>query len=134
MEQILQVIRAVPHSDWVAVGAWLTTAAGQSFVLQLLKHFNPKLEGKVAFALHSFLTTVTALAAFIVMTPQLQVIPTVGKYWAILMGLTTLWYKLATSPFYNWLTNMLNDAESFRAVSAPQPTSVAEKPPQQYQL
>lgn len=133
MDVVRNLVNLVPGHDWTALLGWLAAGGGISVVLQVIKHFKGINSAAIARTILVFLSTVTGLAAFILTSPGLQLIPSIAKYTALLIAVAHFWYWLTVSPVYKWFTRLLQDAEQLKTLTIGQPVSSAEPPLKQFE-
>ena len=129
---ILNTITNVPSGDITAFLSFTGAGAGISYVLQLLRHYkgwtsftndlekHATLYSRIALSVLSF---VVAGAEYILNHGQGPVLSTILKHFAFLLTAAHFVYWCTTQPAYAKVTKLLNDAENYRAMTAPQLTS-----------
>lgn len=131
MQAWINLISQIPKSDWTALGAFLAAGGGVSVVLQVIKHFKSIDSAAISRALLATFSFMTAAVNYILYTPGSS-LSVLASHTAIVMTAAHVWYWFTVGPAYKWLVTLLNDAENYRSMTAPQPTSVAEQPPEQF--
>lgn len=131
MQNWINILTNLPHSDYTALLAFIAAGGGVSVALQVIKHFKGINSQAISRTLLTIFSYVVAAANYILSTPS-RSLSVLFAHTAIIMSAAHVVYWISVSPGYKWLITLLTDAGSYRAISAPQKASVAEAPPEQF--
>lgn len=132
MHEIVHYIQSVPSSTWTSLLSFLGGSTLVASLLQVVKHKLNIAEAKslVTFLLGLF-SFLAAFANYILSATSQN--PTVlGQHTAMIVAGAVFIHRFAVSPAYNkgvvGLSNLVNDAHTYRASVAPLSTTVGEAP------
>lgn len=137
LQDIINTLTTLPKNEITAALAFMGAGVGVAIATQLLRHWKGwtsltrTVEGH-ATAWSRFTVTilsyVTSAAGYIMAGGSGPLWATLTKHAAFIFALAHGWYWLTVSPAYKKVMQLLTDAENYRQITAPQPTSTAEPP------
>lgn len=129
---LTNLMHSVPAAFWPALLTWVVAGGGVSLIVELINVLL-KVEGQnIARAEVSFFSFLGGVLMFVTQAPSLSVLPTIGQYSAVLLGVAHVWFWLATQPLGKAIKTDLADAAAYRQLNAPQNTSAAEQAPEEF--